>query len=85
MGKVGRWSNMDLYGNEKSGTWDPARLARGDNPEALVESAMDNIADCYLREIGRPPRRMELELLWRRILERKMPINIQRCLESEIL
>lgn len=80
-----RWRNMDVYGNAKSGNWDPSRLACGPNPEALLDHVMDTVTECYLREIGRPPRRMELELLWARVLNKKMPIRMERCLESEII
>jgi len=84
-GEKGTWRNIDLYGNEKMGSVDRMKLIAGENPERLAEHTINTIQDCWMREVGRPVRRMELELLWSRVLNRKMPMAFPRCPESEIL
>jgi hypothetical protein len=82
---MSRWFNVDLYGNYNGGPPDTKKLVTGDNPEQLAEYAINNITDCYLRELGRHPRRMELELIWSRTLNKKTPVAFPRNPESEIL
>ena len=82
---MSRWFNVDLYGNYKGAPPDHKLLVTGDNPEQLAEYAINNITDCYLRELGRHPRRMELELIWSRTLNKKVPMKMERNPESEIL
>ena len=82
---MSRWFNVDLYGNYKGAPPDQKKLVTGDNPEKLAEYAITNITECYLRELGRHPRRMELELIWARTLNKKSPLRIDRDPTSEIL
>ncbi len=82
---MSRWFNIDLYGNYKGVPPDLKKMVTGDSPEQLAESAINNITECYLREVGRPPRRMELELIWSRTLNKSNPIEYPRNPESEIL
>ena len=82
---MSRWFNVDLYGNYEGGPANVKKLVTGDSPEQLAEYAINNITDCYLREVGRPPRRMELELIWSRTLNKKSPMALPRNPESEIL
>ena len=82
---MSRWFNVDHFGNYKGGPADVKRLVSGENPEQLATYALDNITDCFMREIGRPPRRVELELLWARILNKKVPTHFPRLPESEVL
>ncbi len=79
------WFNVDHHGNYKGGPANLKRIVSGDNPEQLATYALDNITDCFMREIGRPPKRIELELLWSRTLNKKVPTLFPRCPESEIL
>lgn len=82
---MSRWFNVDLYGNYNGGPPDTKKLVTGDNPEKLAEYAITNITECYLRELGRHPHRMELELIWARTLNKSNPISFPRDPESEIL
>lgn len=82
---MSRWFNVDLYGNFKGGPPNFKRTMSGDSPEQLAEYALSNITDCFLREIGRHPTRLELELVWSRTLNKKRPIQIERDPTSEIL
>lgn len=82
---MSRWFNVDHYGNYKGGPADKSKLTTGESPEQLAEYAVNNITDCYLRELGRHPKRMELELIWSRTLNKKSPLHLERNPESEIL
>ena len=81
------WFNVDLNGGYKGGPADLKKLALGDHPEQLAQYAIRNITDCYLREIGRPPRQRELELVWARALRKENgpEFSFERDPESEIL
>jgi hypothetical protein len=82
---MSRWFNVDAFGNYKGGPPDFKRSVSGDNPEQLAEYAMSNITECFLREIGRHPKRLELELIWSRTLNKIRPLTIDRDPTSEIL
>ena len=66
---MSRWFNVDPFGNYKGGPPDFKRSVSGDSPEQLAEYAMSNITECFLREIGRHPKRLELELIWVSIMQ----------------
>ena len=82
---MSRWFNVDHYGNYRGGPADKSKLTTGENPELLAEYALSNITECYLRELGRHPRRMELELIWSRTLNKKAPLKMKRDPTSEVL
>ena len=80
-----RWKNMDFNGNLLQGeAFNSRRSSCGENPTLLLERAMAQVNECYLRELGRPARRLELQLIWGRVVNKEMPI-LKRDLESEIL
>jgi hypothetical protein len=80
------WFNLDARGHHKRGPANAKKLVSGENPEQLAVYAVDNITECFLREMGRPPHRRELELIWTRTLNRKTPTSwFRRGPESEIL
>jgi hypothetical protein len=80
-----RWFNIDVQGNYQAGPPDGCRLVSGDSAEALASHALDTITDAFFREMGRPPHRMELELVWSRTLNKRLPRPPARCPESEVL
>ena len=82
---MSRWFNVDHHGNYKGGPADKNKLTVGENPELLAEYALNNITECFLREIGRHPKRLELELIWSRTLNKIKPIKFERDPTSEIL
>ena len=81
---MARWQNMDYNGNLQGGVFNSRRSSCGENPTLLLERAMEQVNECYLRELGRPARRLELQLLWGRVVNEEMPI-LKRDLESEII
>jgi hypothetical protein len=80
------WFKIDANGI-RVGHLDGRRaIISGEPPEQLASYAISNISDCFVREIGRPPTRLELELVWRRTLDSEVPMPVfQRCPESEVL
>ncbi len=82
-----RWFNVDLRGRCKGGAADLKKLSLGDHPEQLACYAIRNITDCYLREIGRPPKDRELELVWARAIKKENGPRspFKRNPESEII
>mgnify|MGYP004367085683 CR=1 FL=1 len=59
----------------------------GDNPQHLARYAVQNITDCYLREIGRHPTQRELELTFSAAVRKESspPFDMKRDPTSEIL
>ena len=82
---MSRWFNVDVYGNYQGVPADQKKIVSGENPEHLARYALESINDCFMREIGRLPRRIELELIWSRTLNKKEPKRFPRDPESEVL
>tara|TARA_Y100000034_G_C6801701_1_gene359633 strand:+ start:729 stop:986 length:258 start_codon:yes stop_codon:yes gene_type:complete len=80
------WWNVDARGQRVPGPGiDTGKNAVGEDVVALVEGAVQQINECYVRGLGRQARNHEIRVAVDGVLDRQTPAWFPRNPESEIL